>query len=149
MAEKRKRVIAKKSIITQKIKEFEKVKMFPVPEFKEEDSDEVPYFKVKMAGLDDQVQALHLSEHSNRLMIRMLEMVKEGKRIDYEDFRKQLYYDDLHPKTIQTCNIFQRCVISPKFKIGEVMRLSETHPDLVNDVASFALGVEEKKENGN
>jgi hypothetical protein len=47
-----------------------------------------------------------------------------------------------------TCFIFERCVLQPKFKIEEVIELSETHPELVNDVAAFALGVEEGEENG-
>jgi hypothetical protein len=127
------------------VKEYNEIKMYPVPEFKEEDSDEIPYFKVKMASLDDQIQAMHLSENPSRLLLRFLEMFRDGKEINYEDFRKQLYYDDLHPKTVQACNIFQRCVLQPKFKIGEVMKLSETHPDLVNNIAAFALGVEEEK----
>jgi len=147
---KQKRVIAKKDIITKAIQSYERIKMYAVPEFKKKGDKDVPYFKVKMASLDDQIYARHLSEHPNRVMIKFLELYRDHKLNDlkYEEFRKALYYDDVNPKTIQICNIFQRCVLEPEFKISEVMELAETHPDLVNRIASFALGVEEK-ENGN
>ena len=137
------KVIAKKAAIAKKIEEYNRIRFYPVPELKEEGSEEIPNFKIKSATLDDQIKAQYLSEVPNRLLIRLLKMIRENKEIDYEEFRKQVYFDDLHPKTIQACEIFQRCVIEPKFKIGEVLRLSETHPELVNNVAAFALGVEE------
>ena len=145
-----KRVIAKKDIITEAIKGYEKIRMCPVPEFKKEGDKEVPHFKIKMASLDDQIYARQLSEHPHRVMVKFLEMYRDNKLNDlnYEEFRKAIYYDDVNPKTIQICNIFQRCVLEPEFKISEVMELAETHPDLVNRIASFALGVEEK-EDGN
>ena len=148
MEEEIKRVIAEKAIIAERVEQYDKIKFYPVPEFKK-DGQDIPCFKVKMASLDDQIKALNLSNHANRLTIRLLELFKDGKPIDYEGFRKQIYYDDLHPKTIQTCELFQRCVMEPSFTIEEVYRLSETHPDLVNNVASFALGALEEASNGN
>ena len=145
--EKQRRVIAKKDRIKKSIKEFDQIKFYPVPEFKKDGA--IPSFKVKMASLDDQIKAHDLSQASNRLLIRLMASMKENQEIDYAEFRKQIYYDDLHPKTIQACEIFQRCVLEPKFKMVEVMELSETHPELVNNVAAFALGVEEGEENGN
>lgn len=144
----KKRVIAKKEVIAERVKERKLVKFYPVPEFKM-NGKEITGFKVKMASLDDQLKARDLSEAPNRLVIRLLKMIKENQEniseLDLGEFRKQLYYDDMHPKTIQTCEIFQRCVMEPSFEINEVFELSETHPDLVNNVAAFALGVEEKK----
>jgi hypothetical protein len=137
------KVTVKKDFITKRIEEYDEIKWYPVPEFKM-DGEEIPSFKVKMATLDDQIKANELSSAPNRLMIRFLKLMREGQEIDYKEFRKQIYYDDLHPKTVQACEIFQRCVIEPKFKIGEVLKLSETNPDLVNDVAAFALGVIEE-----
>lgn len=144
MATKRK-VIAKKATITKQMKQQKWVKYYPAPELREMDGDEIPSLKVRSATLDDQIQAQHLSDAPNRLLIRLLKMMRDNKEkeIDYEEFRKQIYFDDLHPKTVQICEIFQRCVVQPKFKIGEVLKLSETHPELVNNVAAFALGVEE------
>jgi len=145
--EKQRRVIAKKDRIKKSIKEFGQIKFYPVPEFEKDGT--IPNFKVKMASLDDQIKAHDLSQASNRLLIRLMTSMRENQEIDYAEFRKQIYYDDLHPKTIQACEIFQRCVLDPKFKIEEVMEMSETHPELVNNIAAFALGVEEGEENGN
>jgi hypothetical protein len=127
------------------MKKREQAHFYSVPELKEEDSEEIPVFKVKSASLDDQIKANELSMAPNRLLIRLLKMIQNNQDFDTAEFRKQLYYDDLHPKTIQACEIFQRCVIQPKFKIEEVFKLTETHPDLVNDVAAFALGVRESE----
>jgi len=142
-----KKVIAKKDRITKTIKEHDKVKFYPVPEFSE--NGVIPNFKVKMASLDDQIKAHDLSLAPNRLLLRLMTMMRDNQEIDYADFRKQLYFDDLHPKTIQACEIFQRCVLQPKFKLEEVMELAETNPELVNNIAAFALGVEEGAEDGN
>jgi hypothetical protein len=145
--EKQKRVIAKKSTITKAIKEFEKIKYYPVPEFKDGNGEVIPRFKVKMASLDDQVQSRHLVEHPSRVLVRVMKQVADGEKIDAEKLKEDIY-KDVHPKTLLTCFIFERCVLQPKFKIEEVIELSETHPELVNDVAAFALGVEEGEENG-
>jgi hypothetical protein len=139
-----KRVIAKKDSIRKAIKEFDQIKFYPVPQF--EKNGVIPNFKIKMASLDDQIKAHELSQAPNRLLIRLLKSMKDNEEVDYDEFRKQLYYDDLHPKTLQVCDIFHRCVLQPKFKITEVMELAETHPELVNDIAAFALGVEEEGE---
>jgi hypothetical protein len=143
-----KRIIAKKSVISTQAKKRNQTRFYSVPELKENGNKDIPVFKVKTASLDDQIKAHELSQAPNRLMIRFMESMRDGKEIDYAEFRKQLYYDDLHPKTVQACEIFQRCVLQPKFKINEVFKLSETHPDLVNDIAAFALGVEEGDKNG-
>jgi hypothetical protein len=130
------------------MKEHKKVKWYPVPEFKLE-GEEIPHFKVKMATLDDQIQSRHLSEHPTRLLASVLKKVMKGEKVDVKSLREDIYRD-VHPKTLLTCFIFQRCVLNPKFNIDQVIELSETHPDLVNNVATFALGVKEGEEkNGN
>lgn len=146
MAEKQK-VIAKKAIITQRIKDFKKIRYYPVPEFKDGDGNEVSYFKVKMASLDDQVQSQHLSEHPTRLLANVLRKIAKGEEVDVNSVREDIY-KDVHPKTLLTCFIFERCVLKPRFNIEQVIELSETHPDLVNNVAAFVLGVEETEQEG-
>lgn len=149
MAEKRK-VYVKKADINKKVKEFERVRHYPVPEFKGADGEVIPCFKVKMATLDDQVQSRYLTEQPTRILARVIRQLAKGeaKDIDLESLKEDIY-KDIHPKTLLTCFIFERCVLQPKFKIEEVIALSETHPELVNDVAAFALGVEEGDDNGN
>jgi hypothetical protein len=141
-----KRIYAKKSVINAQVKKYGEIKFYPAPELQEEGNEDVPVLKVKPASLDDQLKAQELSQAPQRLLVRLLKSAEIGEKIDMDQIRKHLYYDDLHPKTIQACEIFQRCVLRPKFKIEEVFKLSETHPDLVNDVAAFALGVEEQKD---
>ena len=147
MAKPVKKVIVKKAIINERIRHYKKVRLYPVPEFKK-DGEAIPYFKVKMASLDDQIQSRNLSEHPNRLLARVMGQLVKGEKIDLEELKKDLY-QNIHPKTLLTCFIFERCVLKPKFKIEEVIELSETHPNIVNDVAAFALGTEEgEKKNG-
>jgi hypothetical protein len=121
---------------------FKKIQYYPVPEFKDATGEVIPYFKVKSASLDDQIQSQHLVEHPNRVLVRVMNQLAKGDKVDLESLKKDIY-KDVHPKTLLTCFIFERCVLQPKFKIEEIIKLSETHPSLVNNVAAFALGVEE------
>jgi hypothetical protein len=149
----KKRVVARKSIIKRQMEGYKKVMDFPVPELKEDGKEDIPIFKVKSATLDDQIKAQYLSLEPNRLTLRILRMLKDGdgEKIDTVEFRKQLFFDDLHPQTIQVCEIFQRCVLEPKFTMGEVLEMSKTHPELVNNVATFALtmNIKEKEDGDN
>jgi translation elongation factor EF-Ts len=128
------------------VKKIGEVHDYPVETMAE--GEKIPIMKVKKASLDDQIRAEAISSIPIIMLKKLLEQVEKGEEIKPDIIKGVLNHPGTHPKTSFEIHLFQRCVVEPKFTIEEALKLSETMPELVNEVCAFALGLRPEKENG-
>jgi hypothetical protein len=128
------------------VEKADRVYDYPVETMAE--GDNIPILKVKKASLDDQIRAEAVTSIPIIMLKKILEQVEKGEEVKPELIKGVLNHPAAHPKTSFEVHLFQRCVVEPKFTIEEALKLSETMPDLVDEVCAFALGLRPEKENG-
>jgi hypothetical protein len=141
-SEKQARVVVDKDYLLTKLESYESIHELDIPEL-QKDGEEVPVFKVRKASLDDQIQARHLSSKPIIALGKIIEAIGKGKKINVELVQEAMMKPSpINEKTLMEVNLFARNVLEPKFSPSEVLRLSESHPNLVNRVCLFILETE-------
>jgi hypothetical protein len=137
--EKKCRVITKEEVFG-KLRGTDLIQDFPLNDYKQEDG-KVPTLKVKKASLDDQIQARELSSAYAVKFRALVKEIRSGNYPTEKKIKEVLSNPDRHEKTELQIAIFERCVVDPKFEYDEIVELNERHPELVNEVCAFALGI--------
>ena len=141
-----KKVIVSAEKIKERLNTFKVIRYVPVPELKDEDSDVIPNFKVRMASLDDQVQARELSSKPMRIILNLLKRARAGEEITTKTIYTAI--EDIssrfNQKTLMEAVLLRRNVLDPKFKgIHEALKFCQTNPRVVNRVVTFILSGED------
>jgi hypothetical protein len=134
-----------KDKLFERVAEIDRIYDFPVKDMANE--DRIPILRVKKASLDDQIKAEATSSITTVLLRKILEQLEKGEKPDISTIHETINHPGANPKTSFEIHLFQKCVVEPKFTIDEAVKLSETMPDLVNEVCAFALGLRPEIEN--
>jgi hypothetical protein len=135
-----------KEKLFKKVNELDRIYDYPVKDMAEDGN--IPIIRVKKASLDDQIKAESASSVTTLMLQAILDEVQKGKMPDPETIKKVINHPGANPKTSFEIHLFQKCVVEPKFTIDEALKLSETMPELVNEVCAFALGLRPEIEHG-
>lgn len=136
------KVVVDKELLMKKLDSFESIHDVEVPEF-QKDGERIPIFKVRKASLDDQINARELSTKPVMALGRIAKAVKDGKQIDSEFIQSvMLQRLPVNEKTLMEINLFSNNVLEPKFTVEDALKLSKSHPKLVNRICFFILDTE-------
>ena len=135
-----------KDKLFKKVEGLDKIYDYPVKEMA--NGDNIPILRVKRASLDDRIRAETISSVPAILLKKILEDAEKGIAPSVETIKDTMNHPGVHEKTSYEIQLFHMCVIEPKFTIDECIKLSETMPNLVNEVCAFALGLRPEVEDG-
>ncbi len=130
------RVLTDKNRLLKFIHNFQSEHEIEVSEWKHINNGKI---RIRGATLDD-----HHACQSTKTPIAMtaeymLKCVKEDKEIDKEVLK---IFQENNSMNVNACfevNLFQKCVVKPKFSLDEVVELSKVFPEVVNRIVKLCL----------